>query len=367
MDEKDRAKSVVRVFAALLKSQIKRVIGDETLGILSQEFADMGQENLEKFFDDWINDSAIQKQILDATEKADRCVRKMSEHWETQQYASQYPLRRLPTLVEVIEELPGEIDEARLKTTLHELISPRWEKLAEKQVDWAVEAYIRCIRRALLPVEGYTLIIIGRSVLRTEEKVDLLIQMVQTLIERSSEEYALPFLPTPIPLQLPPRAPYFTGREKELAELVEELAPGKVITLCGPGGIGKTVLSAEAVWQLTGGGTRAPEKFPDVVLFHSFYGKPDVDQALEYLARAYGEEARPTPQDAARRALAGRQALLILDGAEEADDLSRVLAVRGGCGVLVTSRSRGDALEMLCEIDPLECEGAAELLVAWSV
>jgi flagellar biosynthesis GTPase FlhF len=56
-----------------------------------------------------------------------------------------------------------------------------------------------------------------------------------------------PFRP---PLQRPPRAEHFTGREKELAQLRQDLQPGRVVTLCGPGGIGKTALATEAIWKL---------------------------------------------------------------------------------------------------------------------
>ena len=46
----------------------------------------------------------------------------------------------------------------------------------------------------------------------------------------------------------------------------------------------------------------------------------------------------PAPRDAALQALAGKTALLVLDGAEAADDLPAVLAVAGSCGVLITTR-----------------------------
>ena len=46
--------------------------------------------------------------------------------------------------------------------------------------------------------------------------------------------------PRATPLQRPPRAKHFTGRERELAQLLDDLQPGRVVTLCGPGGIGKT-------------------------------------------------------------------------------------------------------------------------------
>jgi hypothetical protein len=134
-----------------------------------------------------------------------------------------------------------------------------------------------------------------------------------------------------IPRQRPPRAQHFTDRETELARLLAELQPGRVVTLCGPGGIGKTALAAEAVAQLP------PDRFPDGIIFHSFYGKPDPALAFEHIVRSFDETARDTSDDAARRALAGRRLLLILDGTEDAADLAAVLQVRGQCGVIVTS------------------------------
>jgi hypothetical protein len=63
--------------------------------------------------------------------------------------------------------------------------------------------------------------------------------------------------------------------------------------------------------------------------------------------------------------LAGRKALLYLDGAENADDLSSILDVCGGCGVLITSRRRRDALSMRRDVRPLPLDDAVVLLRAW--
>jgi len=128
--------------------------------------------------------------------------------------------------------------------------------------------------------------------------------------------------------------------------------------------MGKTALAAEAAWALAPG-DEPPGRFPDGVIFYSFYGRPDVALAFEHLVRSFDETARDTSPSAAYRVLSRKRALLILDGTEEAGDLRSVLEVRGGCGVLVTSRARGDAVAGRRDLPPLEPGEAMELLRAW--
>ncbi len=166
------------------------------------------------------------------------------------------------------------------------------------------------------------------------------------------------------PLQRPARADHFTDRRAELDRLLADLQPGRVVTLCGPGGIGKSALAAEAIWTLAPA-DEPPPLFPDGIINHNFYNQPQAALALEAIARAYGEDPRPTPRDAAQRALAGRTALLLLDGTEVVDDLNSVLEIRGRCGVLVTSRQRKQAVAARCDITPLPVDEAVQLLQAW--
>ena len=164
-----------------------------------------------------------------------------------------------------------------------------------------------------------------------------------------------------VPFQAPAPTPHFQGRQPELSALLDHLQPGAAVTLCGPGGIGKTALAAEALAQFS------PDRFPDGIIFHTFYRQPEATLALEHVARSYGHDPRPTPADATRMALAGKRALLVLDGTENADDLGAVLACATGCGVLITSRRRGDAPDPTLRFDlgPLEEAQAVALLQAW--
>jgi len=164
----------------------------------------------------------------------------------------------------------------------------------------------------------------------------------------------------PTPLQLPPLDDHFQGREQELAYLLELLQPGRVVSICGPGGMGKTALAAHAVHQLPS------ECFPDGIIFYSFYGRPDTDLAFDHLVRSYTDDPQDNGPDAVYRLLANKQALIILDGAEEADDLPAVLRCCGACGVLITSRKRSDAPSRLLEVRQLDERPAAEAFRLYS-
>ena len=116
------------------------------------------------------------------------------------------------------------------------------------------------------------------------------------------------------PLQLPRRAQHFHGREELIEEVLRALHPGSVVTLYGIGGIGKTAVTAEAAARVA-----AAKRFPEGVIFYSFYGRPATDLALEHILNSLGVERQGSLDDNTRAALGGRKLLLILDGAEEAD------------------------------------------------
>lgn len=174
-----------------------------------------------------------------------------------------------------------------------------------------------------------------------------------------------PDVPRIVPLQKPLKVPHFIGREKELEDLLRDLQPGRAITICGPGGMGKTALAAEAIWQLAPAND-PPERFPDGIIFHTFYHKPQAALALEHIARSYDVDPRPNPLEAARQALKRRQALIVLDGAEAADDLTEILSIIGNCGVLITTRRHSDAPADFSDLPPLTMPQAVQLLQSWA-
>ncbi len=169
-----------------------------------------------------------------------------------------------------------------------------------------------------------------------------------------------PPAPPPPPFLLPATEACFLHREKELVWLLDNLHPGKVVAVCGPGGMGKSALAAQAVHQIEAA------RFPDGIVFHSFYHQASTEMALQTIAGAFHIEAKTGLESAVRQVLSGKQALLILDGAEEAADLPALLKLRGTCGVLITSRKRADAQGARLDLTPLEERPAAEVFCAYS-
>jgi tetratricopeptide (TPR) repeat protein len=102
--------------------------------------------------------------------------------------------------------------------------------------------------------------------------------------------------------QLPQRLAGFTGRTKQVTELVAHLAGGSgksavvVTAVAGLAGIGKTALAIEAAHTAVDSGV-----FPGGVLFLDLHGYDEVpvsaDQALDSLLRALGTDPRYIPPD----------------------------------------------------------------------
>ncbi|TMF20003.1 MAG: helix-turn-helix domain-containing protein [Chloroflexi bacterium] len=131
----------------------------------------------------------------------------------------------------------------------------------------------------------------------------------------------------------------FLGRSKELEAIQAALLGGDVrlLTLTGPGGIGKTRLAMEVARGIE-------SSWPDGVLFISLGELKDASLVAPELAKAVGAvESDSGLQDVLIRRLSGRKALIVLDTFEHLTAAAPlVYALALGCPkttFLVTSRS----------------------------
>ena len=166
-------------------------------------------------------------------------------------------------------------------------------------------------------------------------------------------------------MQIPGTAQYFQGREQLIEDVLAVLQPGRVVSLVGIGGIGKTAVTAEVVKRLLPA-EGLPERFPDGIIFHSFYGQPNTDIVLEHILNSLHIERQGPLDDNVRAALGGKKLLLILDGSEEADDLARVVTLAPICAVLISSRKREDIFDEGFFVKRLEQENSEVVLALWA-
>jgi predicted ATPase/class 3 adenylate cyclase len=140
---------------------------------------------------------------------------------------------------------------------------------------------------------------------------------------------------------LPVPATAFLGRTRELVELLDLLTREdvRVLSLTGPGGIGKTRLALQAAAEAT-------EAFPAGVWWVPLAALRDPTFVLPAVAQTFGLTDRPETslEETIASELAGKQALLVLDNCEhlmpEVADAIGVLRDLDGPTVLVTSRER---------------------------
>jgi tetratricopeptide (TPR) repeat protein/transcriptional regulator with XRE-family HTH domain len=173
---------------------------------------------------------------------------------------------------------------------------------------------------------------------------------------------------------LPRDIPSFTGRDRELRQLLEASPhPSGVVSIHaigGMAGVGKTAFAVHVAHQLK-------SKFPDGQVFLPLHGhtpgqRPvEPADALASLLQTTGVAAQKIPPDTEARAglwrdhLAGRKLLLVLDDAVDSDQVRPLLPGTSGTLVLVTSRRHLTALDDIRSIslDTLEPGEAAALLV----
>jgi predicted ATPase len=164
---------------------------------------------------------------------------------------------------------------------------------------------------------------------------------------------------------LPAEPNSFVGRERDLTELARLLSDVRALTLCGPGGIGKTRLALRLACEVVPG-------FPDGAWLVELADTEDPSLVARRVADALGVIAEPDRPlaETLTVALRPRRMLLILDTCEHVVDASATLVAQllAGCPalrVIATSREplrvRG---ETVWRVPPLELPAAAGELTA---
>ncbi len=138
---------------------------------------------------------------------------------------------------------------------------------------------------------------------------------------------------------LPAEPTPFVGRSDELAEIRRQLVGTRLLTLTGPGGIGKTRLASKAAEE-------AADDFEDGCTFVSFAPIRSVEHIIQTIAEAvkFPIATHEDPQHQLLRYLRKRRLLLVMDNFEHLLDgagiISEILQAAPAVKILATSRER---------------------------
>lgn len=175
---------------------------------------------------------------------------------------------------------------------------------------------------------------------------------VEPMAETTALYQRLKTADAPPPHNLPPQPTAFVGRESELAAIATYLRnpQAQLLTLVGPGGIGKTRLALQAAARWVTPEAGAELRFGDGVFFVALAAETSTSNAPNSLVASLAEALhfdiqRPIhPQAQLLNFLRDKDLLLILDNFEhhvgEARQLGDILRLAPGVKVLVTSRVR---------------------------
>jgi predicted ATPase/DNA-binding SARP family transcriptional activator len=160
--------------------------------------------------------------------------------------------------------------------------------------------------------------------------------------------------------RVPGRLSSIVGRRRELEQLDALVRRRRLVTLVGPGGVGKTTLAMQAARTIA-------DDLDDGAWIVTLADIADGASVVPAISRAVEAPATEPLDTSLEQYLVGRRALLVVDNAEHVREAVRAVAVRllavaDELRMLVTSRQPLDVSgEVVVPVEPLERDAAAEL------
>jgi DNA-binding SARP family transcriptional activator len=266
---------------------------------------------------------------------------------------------------EVIPELTQAVADSPLCERLRELLMLALYRAGRQgeALDVYSDAY-RVLDEELGIAPGTALRELHGAILRADPGLEL---------PMGQDGRVLPAASVPVPAQLPPDIPDFTGREAEIAEITRALSGTEgrapLVGLTGLGGMGKSALAVHAARLLSA-------QFPGGQVYADLGAARDAPadpaEVLAGFLRACGVRTADVPQGLDERAalwrtiLASRKTLVMLDDAVDGEQVRCLLPAGAGSAGIITSGRRLPGLSCVSwiKVDAMTEEDSVRLLSA---
>jgi len=183
----------------------------------------------------------------------------------------------------------------------------------------------------LLAGEAFEFRSLGRQLLRGLETEETVFQLI---ISHLPSDFPPLKTASATPNNLPTRVSSIIGRDDDIEAIAGLIDEHRLITILGPGGVGKTSLAVTI-------GSRVVDGFPGGVTFVDLSGVSEVEFVLSSIANVLGVNTQTV--EAISERLGETKTLLLLDNFEQvvgaADDVGRLLGASGNVQFLVTSQT----------------------------
>jgi len=189
-----------------------------------------------------------------------------------------------------------------------------------------------------------------------------LIQLAQTAHETQRSPVQVPPEPPGPPTNLRVQLTSFVGRQSELADVKRLLAVMRLLTVTGPGGVGKTRLAVQAATDML-------SIFEDGAYIVPLASVREAAEVYGVVAVALGLPRDKATTDSLLAHLHNKHILIVLDTCEHLIDACAALAVRlvQSCPRLTLLATSREALnvpgEVTWQLPSMSCEEAVQLFI----